>query len=66
MLLDDGSVRDSVRKEAARLLIQARFNKVRGYRSEKVDGNSVSRFKAARVASGEYLVFLSTKVCREE
>ena len=62
LLLDDGSVRDSVRKEAAKLLTQDRFKKVRGYRSEKVDGTSLSRFKASKVANGEILVFLSTKV----
>lgn len=62
VLLDDGSVKDAVRKHALSYLRDPKFEKVKAFRSDDAHGPSLSRFKASKVASGSILVFVSSSV----
>ena len=62
ILLDDGSVKESVRKHAMTYLQDPKFQKVKVFRSEEAQGPSLSRFKASKMASGSILVFVSSSV----
>ncbi len=62
VVLDDGTSGVELRKHAIGFLKEERFKHVKAFRSEEKHGQSATRYKAARVAEGDILVFLSSSV----
>lgn len=63
IIIDDGSTSKEIRQESLSFMSHDKFKKkIKGYRSESIDGSSQSKFKASKLASGDILVFVSSEV----